>query len=65
MIIPKVTTAIIGVKSNIPTLGTILRIGLNIGSVISWIILTSGLLDWPLGMTQDMTTLAKIAKLSK
>ena len=52
--------AIIGVKSNIPTLGMTFLKGLSRGSVIWYMIFIMGLLEWP-GAIQEMITLANIA----
>ena len=54
--------AIIGVRSNMPSGGTIFRMGASIGSVIwsrNWEILSS-----PLGDIQDIITRPNIARLS-
>lgn len=55
---------IIGVKSNIPTLGITLLRGLSKGSVIWYMMVMKGLLEWP-GDTQEIITLANIANWRK
>ena len=52
--------AIIGVKSNIPTLGMTFLKGLSRGSVIWYMMFIMGLVEW-LGAIQEMITLANIA----
>lgn len=56
--------ATIGVKSNIPTLGITFRRGLSKGSVIWYMMVMKGLLEWP-GDTQEVITLANIANWRK
>ena len=56
--------AIIGVKSNIPTLGITLLRGLSKGSVIWYMMVMKGLLELP-GDIQEIITLANIANCRK